>query len=55
VLTSRSDLSQVKVTRRNAATGKMETWVIDCRQPQPGQTADLWLRAGDVVEVPEKP
>jgi ankyrin repeat protein len=79
VLTSSSDLSRVKVIRRDAKTGKTHEWIVDCSdhqsqsnpearllqaraaemngsqpnnsQPSPG----LWLRNGDVIEVPEKP
>ena len=46
-----SDLSRVKVTRRDPKTGKKIEWVLDCS----GDNApDLWLREGDVIEVPEK-
>jgi ankyrin repeat protein len=80
VLLSSSDLSHVKVTRRDPATGKKREWVINCT-PSPeavpasrsfsqrlqaitersrsdgqfGAAPDLWLRDGDVIEVPEKP
>jgi ankyrin repeat protein len=75
VLTSRSDLSRVKVTRRDATTGKIHEWIVDCsdHQSQSSQvnpnvqvtfqfvqvgmdnsqpSSDLWLRDGDVIEVP---
>jgi ankyrin repeat protein len=82
VLTSSSDLSRVKVTRRDVTTGKNHEWIVDCSDhqtsssqfiPQPPSTfqmrlaelnynannpqpsSDLWLRDGDVIEVPEKP
>jgi len=73
VLLSSSDLSRVKVTRRDAQTGKTREWIVDCSPPQSpsnGSTvfsvhvtfdaasqlaSDLWLRDGDVIEVPEKP
>jgi hypothetical protein len=46
-----SDLTRVKVTRRDAATGQTRDWVLDCS----GSNApDFWLRDGDVIEVPEK-
>jgi len=78
VLLSSSDLSRVKVTRRDPKTGKRLEWVINCtpsatarpmvggtiplfpaRTPnyngsQSGAAPDLWLRDGDVIEVPEK-
>ncbi|HXT10886.1 MAG TPA: ankyrin repeat domain-containing protein [Candidatus Angelobacter sp.] len=46
-----SDLSRVKVTRIDPATKKTIEWTIDCTNPD---QADLWLRDGDVIEVPEK-
>ena len=52
VLLSSSDLSRVKVTRHDPLTGKKREWVLDCSG---NNTPDLWLRNGDVIEVPEKP
>lgn len=52
-LTSSSDLSRVKVTRRDSRTGITNEWILDCRDER--GTPDLWLRAGDVIEVPLKP
>jgi ankyrin repeat protein len=47
-----SDLSRVKVSRQEPKTGKKREWILDCS----GSNApDLWLRNGDVIEVPEKP
>jgi len=55
VLTSKSDLSHIKVIRGVDATGK-NGWILDCSQMvNGGNTPDLWLRNGDVIEVPEKP
>jgi ankyrin repeat protein len=80
-LTSKSDLSRVKVIRRDLKTGKSREWIVDCsdhqsssspaipQSPSTFQTrlagivnrankaqpsTDLWLRDGDVIEVPEK-
>ncbi len=50
-LFSSSDLGRVKVTRRDAKTGKKQEWVVDCSG---GNSPDFWLRDGDVIEVPEK-
>jgi len=50
VLLSSSDLSRVKVIRRDVKTGKKHEWIVDC-----SNAVDLWLRDGDVIEVPEKP
>lgn len=84
VLTSDSDLSRVKVTRRNPSTGRTNEWILDLSNNQsPGNfgsspstfqirlqtiinnasrhnnnyqpSSGLWLRNGDVIEVPEKP
>jgi ankyrin repeat protein len=46
-----SDLSRVKVTRVDPATKKKIEWTIDSTTPS---QADLWVRDGDVIEVPEK-
>jgi hypothetical protein len=46
-----SDLSRVKVTRHDPVTKKTAEWTVDCTDPA---HADLWLRDGDVIEVPEK-
>ena len=48
-----SDLSKVKVTRRDPATGQTREWVVDCSKD--GESAPkLWLQDGDRIEVPEK-
>ena len=47
-----SDLSRVKVTRRDPATGQKREWVVDCSDPR--QAPSLWLQDGDRIEVPEK-
>ena len=52
-----SDLSQVKVTRPDPATGKARVWTVDYSGLSQNNfnADDLWLRDGDVVKVPEKP
>ena len=90
VLLASSDLSRVKVTRHDQASGKENAWTVDCSDKgssgngQPPMTpgvslsfeqrlhqivnasggnstseqdmaSDLWLRDGDVIDVPEKP
>jgi ankyrin repeat protein/tetratricopeptide (TPR) repeat protein len=47
-----SDLTRVKVTRRESGNAKPKVWVVDCSIPN--KAPDLWLRDGDVIEVPEK-
>jgi hypothetical protein len=51
LLRASSDLTKVRVTRREP-NGKAISWVLDCSDPQ--TAPDLWLRDGDVIEVPEK-
>ncbi|HEV2330299.1 MAG TPA: ankyrin repeat domain-containing protein [Verrucomicrobiae bacterium] len=46
VLTSESDLSRVKVTRGE------KTWIVNCANRNYDRS-DLWMRDGDVIEVPE--
>jgi hypothetical protein len=56
-LTSKSDLSRVKVIRHDPKTGKKLEWILDCASAMDnhGNNApELWLRNGDVIEVPEK-
>jgi len=54
LLRASSDLSRVKVKRRDAATGQVYELVFDCSNG-PGPGPDFWLRNGDAIEVPEKP
>ena len=52
VLTSSSDLSHVKIIRRDPKSGKNNERIFDCNHTS--RSSDLWLRDGDVIEVPEK-
>lgn len=52
LLRASSDVSRVKVTRRAETGGKIQEWVLNCGS---GNDPDLWLRDGDVIEVPDKP
>jgi hypothetical protein len=52
MLRASSDLTRVKVRRRDSATGQSYEMILDCSQPN--APPDLWLRDGDVIEVPEK-
>jgi ankyrin repeat protein len=52
-LLSSSDLTQVKVTRKEPGTGQPREFIVDVSKGLP-TSADLWLRDGDVIEVPEK-
>ncbi len=51
-LFSSSDLSRLKVTRRDSASGEQQEWIVDCSG---GKSPELLLRDGDVIEVPDKP
>jgi len=53
LLLSSSDLSRVKVTRKDATTGQTREWILDCSKPE--RAPAFWLRDGDVIEVPDKP
>ena len=52
LLRASSDLSRVKVTRRVGVDGKSQEWLLNCGS---GNDPDLWLRDGDMIEVPDKP
>ena len=52
VLLSSSDLSRIKVKHHDPLTGKTMEFTIDETKASPPN--DLWLRDGDVIEVPEK-
>jgi ankyrin repeat protein len=52
VLLSSSDLSRVQVKRVDPVTKQMREFVFNLEQAEP--RTDLWLRDGDVIEVPEK-
>jgi ankyrin repeat protein len=49
-----SDLSRVKITRHDPATGQQRQWVVDCSEVSHAPAPDFWLRDGDRIEVPEK-
>ena len=53
LLLASSDISRVKLTRRDPVTGQSREWVVDCGDSN--NPPALWLRDGDRIEVPEKP
>ena len=53
-LFSSADLSRVKVTRHESPNAKPREWIVDCSKGDRAPSPDLWLRDGDVIEVPEK-
>jgi hypothetical protein len=52
LLLSSCDLSHVKVTRNDPKSGRKLEWIVDCSNPN--YAPDLWLKDGDVIEVPDK-
>src|SRR6185503_20408662 len=63
LLRTSSDLTKVHVTRTDSATKKKQEWTIDLTKLRSeekgpvhniGQGQDLWLRDGDVIEIPDK-
>lgn len=54
LLLTSSDLSRVAVRRLDIETGSSQEWAFDLTK-EPSVGNDLWLRDGDVIEVPEKP
>ncbi len=53
VILASSDLTRVKVKRVNPATHKTDEMVFNLEKVNP--PTDLWLRDGDIIEIPEKP
>jgi ankyrin repeat protein len=53
VLLASSDTTRVKVKRANPATGQTDEMIFNLEKTDPN--TDLWLRDGDVIEIPEKP
>jgi hypothetical protein len=52
ILHASSDLRNVKVVRRDPQTGKSQEMRFNIEKADPA--TDLWLRDGDVIEIPEK-
>jgi hypothetical protein len=52
LLRSSSDLSRIKIKRTDPITKQPVEFVTDSRAAWPD---DVWLRDGDVIEVPDKP
>lgn len=52
LLLTSSDITRVKVTRNDSSTKEKKGMVLNLEQTDP--KTDLWLRDGDVIEVPEK-
>jgi ankyrin repeat protein len=52
-LLASSDTKRVKVTRKDPMSGQAKEMLFDISKP-PSNDVGLWLRDGDVIEVPEK-
>jgi hypothetical protein len=53
LLLASSDLAHIKLIRTDPATGQKRELIVDCRNNAPAPS--VWLRDGDVIEVPDKP
>jgi len=51
LLLASSDLAHIKVKRIDPETRKPRVWTVDCSNPN---IPDLWVKDGDVIEVPDK-
>ncbi len=49
-----SDATKVHVTRTDPATRKQQKWTFDLTRMGQGTDYNLWLRDGDVINVPDK-
>jgi ankyrin repeat protein/tetratricopeptide (TPR) repeat protein len=52
LLLTTSDLTRVRVHRRDPVAKKPQEWIVDETRSDP--ETDFWVRDGDVIEVPEK-
>jgi hypothetical protein len=53
LLLASSDLSHIKLTRADPTTGQKRELIVDCSEGKPAPS--VWLRDGDIIEVPDKP
>jgi ankyrin repeat protein len=53
LLLASSDLSHIKLIRTDPATGQKRELMVDCSSSAPAPS--VWLRDGDLIEVPDKP
>jgi ankyrin repeat protein len=53
LLLASSDLAHIKLVRADPATGEKRELIVDCTYDKPAPS--VWLRDGDVIEVPDKP
>ena len=53
LLLASSDLSRIKLIRADPASGQKHELIVDCSNSAPAPS--VWLRDGDIIEVPDKP
>jgi hypothetical protein len=53
LLLASSHLAHIKLIRTDPATGQKRELIVDCSNSAPAPS--VWLRDGDVIEVPDKP
>jgi ankyrin repeat protein len=53
LLLASSDLAHIKLIRTDPATGQKPELIVDCSNSAPAPS--VWLRDGDIIEVPDKP
>ena len=53
LLLASSDLARIKLIRTDPTTGQKRELIVDCSNNAPAPS--VWLRDGDVIEVPDKP
>jgi ankyrin repeat protein len=53
LLLASSDLSRIKLIRADPASGQKRELIVDCSNSAPAPS--VWLRDGDIIEVPDKP
>jgi ankyrin repeat protein len=53
LLLASSDLTRIKLIRADPTTGQKRELIVDCSPGAPAPS--VWLRDGDVIEVPDRP
>ncbi len=53
LLLASSDLSHIKLIRADPSTGQKRELIVDCSEGKPAPS--VWLRDGDIIQVPDKP
>jgi hypothetical protein len=53
LLLASSDLSHIKLILTNPKPSQKRELIVDCSYDKPPRS--VWLRDGDIIEVPDKP